>query len=48
MFFYFSLPSKFLTKPLRVLEDEVNKQTNKTEHGKAGEGIIPRVTLVLR
>ena len=27
-FFIFSLPSKFLTKPLRVLEDEVNK-TNK-------------------
>ena len=32
-FFYFSLPSKFLTKPLRVLEDEVNKtkQTNKQD-----------------
>ena len=26
--FYFSLPFKFLTKPLRVLEDKVNK-TNK-------------------
>ena len=29
-FFYFSLPSKFLTKPLRVLEDEVNKTNKQT------------------
>ena len=43
-YFLFSLPSKFLTKPLRVLENEVNKtnkQTNKQKFGiLASESLI--------
>ena len=31
IFFFISLPSKFLTKPLRVLEDEVNKTNKQTK-----------------
>ena len=40
-YFLFSLPSKFLTKPLRVLENEVNKRNKSKQTNK--EPLLTRI-----